>query len=56
MQIIDGIPVWGDPVDEGSLTPIKNCARDAEDRISPAAVGCGEEVASPPAAEWIRAT
>ncbi|HUQ94999.1 MAG TPA: RtcB family protein [Bryobacteraceae bacterium] len=30
MQIIDGIPVWGSPVDEGALTQIKNCARTAD--------------------------
>ena len=29
MQIIDGIPVWGDPVDEGALTQIKTCAETA---------------------------
>jgi tRNA-splicing ligase RtcB len=23
MRLIDGIPVWGDPVDEGALTQIK---------------------------------
>src|SRR5437870_1825789 len=29
MKKIEGIPVWGDPVDEGALAQIKNCARDA---------------------------
>lgn len=30
MQIIDNIPVWGWPVDEGALRQIKNCAREAD--------------------------
>ncbi len=30
MKIIDGIPVWGDPVDEGALSQIKTCAKDAD--------------------------
>ena len=30
MQLIDGIPVWGSPVDEGALRQIKNCARTAD--------------------------
>jgi tRNA-splicing ligase RtcB len=30
MKIIDGIPVWGDPVDEGALAQIKTCAKDAD--------------------------
>ena len=30
MKIIDGIPVWGSPVDEGALKQIKNCARTAD--------------------------
>jgi tRNA-splicing ligase RtcB len=30
MQWIDGIPVWGDPVDESSLSQIRNCARTAD--------------------------
>ena len=30
MNIIDGIPVWGDPVDDGALRQIKNCAKTAE--------------------------
>ena len=25
MQIIDNVPVWGDPVDEGALKQIKTC-------------------------------
>lgn len=29
MQLIDGIPVWGSPVDQGALGQIKNCARTA---------------------------
>lgn len=33
MKIIDGIPVWGDPVDDGALNQIKNCARTA-DRVA----------------------
>ena len=33
MQLIDGIPVWGTPVDEGALNQIKNCARTA-DRVA----------------------
>src|SRR5260370_11949691 len=33
MRFIDGIPVWGDPIDEGALTQIKNCARTA-DRVA----------------------
>ena len=30
MKVIDGIPVWGSPVDEGALKQIKNCARTAD--------------------------
>src|SRR6266852_4586747 len=30
MRFIDGIPVWGDPVDQVALTQIKNCARIAD--------------------------
>jgi tRNA-splicing ligase RtcB len=33
MQLIDDIPVWGSPVDEGALRQIKNCARTA-DRVA----------------------
>jgi tRNA-splicing ligase RtcB (3'-phosphate/5'-hydroxy nucleic acid ligase) len=29
MQLIDNVPVWGDPADEGALAQIKNCARGA---------------------------
>jgi len=29
MRKIDGIPVWGDPADDGAVAQIKNCARDA---------------------------
>jgi tRNA-splicing ligase RtcB len=29
MQDIAGVKVWGNPVDEGALTQIKNCAREA---------------------------
>ena len=28
-QVIDDIPVWGDPVDESALRQIKNCAKEA---------------------------
>jgi hypothetical protein len=27
MQTIDGIPIWGAPVDEGALSQIRNCAK-----------------------------
>jgi len=30
MQIIEGIPVWGSPVDESALTQIKTYARTAD--------------------------
>ncbi|MBL8296655.1 MAG: RtcB family protein, partial [Bryobacterales bacterium] len=30
MKVFDGIPVWGDPVDEASLAQIKRCARTAD--------------------------
>ena len=30
MQVIDGIPIWATPVDEGALAQIKNCARTAD--------------------------
>ncbi len=30
MKAIDGIPIWGDPIDESALTQIKNCARSAD--------------------------
>src|SRR2546423_12311569 len=33
MQLIDNIPVWGSPVDEGALGQIKTCARTA-DRVA----------------------
>jgi tRNA-splicing ligase RtcB len=33
MQLVDNIPVWGSPVDEGALRQIKNCAREA-DRVA----------------------
>src|ERR1035438_7495771 len=29
MTLIEGIPVWGDPIDEGALAQIKTCARTA---------------------------
>lgn len=29
MEFINGIPVWGDPVDNGALRQIQNCAKDA---------------------------
>lgn len=29
MRLIDDIPVWGDPIDEGALKQIQTCARDA---------------------------
>ena len=33
MQLLDGIPVWGDPVDTDALNQIKTCARSA-DRVA----------------------
>lgn len=30
MKLIDNIPVWGEPVDEGALSQIRNCARTAD--------------------------
>lgn len=30
MQLIDNIPVWGDPIDPGALRQIQNCARTAD--------------------------
>jgi tRNA-splicing ligase RtcB len=33
LQVIDNIPVWGSPVDEGALRQIRNCAREA-DRVA----------------------
>jgi len=33
MQLIDNIPVWGSPVDEGALRQIRNCAKTA-DRVA----------------------
>ena len=30
MQLIDGIPVWGDPVEESALSQIRTCARTAD--------------------------
>ena len=30
MKLIDNIPVWGDPVDEGALSQIKTCAKTAD--------------------------
>ena len=30
MRLIDNIPVWGSPVDEGALRQIRNCAREAD--------------------------
>src|SRR5205809_4210395 len=29
MRMIDGVPVWGDPPDEGAVSQIRNCARAA---------------------------
>jgi tRNA-splicing ligase RtcB (3'-phosphate/5'-hydroxy nucleic acid ligase) len=29
MRMIDGVPVWGDPADEGAVKQIRNCAKDA---------------------------
>lgn len=29
MKMIDSVPVWGSPVDEGALAQIQNCAKDA---------------------------
>jgi tRNA-splicing ligase RtcB (3'-phosphate/5'-hydroxy nucleic acid ligase) len=33
MQIVDGIPVWGDPIDEAALRQIKTCQKTA-DRVA----------------------
>jgi len=30
MKIVEGVPVWGDPVDEGALSQILNCSKTAE--------------------------
>ena len=30
MRIVDGIPIWGDPIDGGALAQIKNCAKTAD--------------------------
>lgn len=30
MQIIDNIPIWGSPIDDGALRQIQNCAKDAD--------------------------
>jgi tRNA-splicing ligase RtcB len=30
MQLVDNIPIWGSPVDEGALRQIKNCAKTAD--------------------------
>ncbi|MDX9992450.1 MAG: RtcB family protein [Anaerolineales bacterium] len=30
MKIIEGVPVWGEPVDEGALSQILNCSKTAE--------------------------
>lgn len=30
MNVIDNIPIWGNPVDEGALHQIKNCAKTAD--------------------------
>jgi tRNA-splicing ligase RtcB len=30
MQLIDNVPVWGSPVDEGALRQIKNCAKTSD--------------------------
>lgn len=37
MQIIQGVPICGDPVDQNALKQILNCARFAE-RVAMAAV------------------
>src|SRR5919106_1619100 len=29
MKLINGVPVWGDPVDEGALTQIQTCKKTA---------------------------
>src|SRR5690349_5900603 len=33
MEFVNGVPVWGDPVDQGALKQILNCARTA-DRVA----------------------
>lgn len=30
MKLIDGIPVWGSPIDDGALSQIRNCAKTAD--------------------------
>jgi tRNA-splicing ligase RtcB (3'-phosphate/5'-hydroxy nucleic acid ligase) len=30
MKVIEGVPVWGEPVDDGALAQIRNCARTAD--------------------------
>jgi tRNA-splicing ligase RtcB len=30
VKIIEGVPIWGDPVDEGALSQIVNCSKTAE--------------------------
>ena len=30
MKIIEGVPVWGDPIDEGALKQILNCSKTAK--------------------------
>lgn len=30
MKIVNGVPVWGDPVDSGALSQILNCSKDAD--------------------------
>ena len=30
MEVIDNIPIWGSPIDDGALRQIQNCAKDAD--------------------------
>src|ERR1700674_3144585 len=41
MQIIDNIPVWGSPVDEGALSQIRTCARTADQSLYSTVHGAG---------------
>ena len=33
MNVVEGIPIWGSPIDEGALSQIKTCALTA-DRVA----------------------
>ena len=44
MKIIDDIPVWGDPIDEGAMSQIRTCKRTAAREEGK--IGCTADITS----------